>query len=311
MVLTRACLRRTHDQPNHEFTKLPQEHSQPLSRRLGGEYSRSAKSQKIHVEQVRVIKNTLKQKLNDGKTAIGSFVGLPSPAMVETMGWMGFDFVVIDCEHGPMDYETAENMIRAAEVSGTTAIVRIGLNEQQHTQRYLEAGAAGVMIPLINNWQDAQKVADAVKYPPVGKRGAFAGRNAMFGLQDMAEYIREANEETFISLQIETPEGIENADEIIAIENVDAIFLGPGDLSVNFGIPGQPMHEQVVDAIQGMTTKIQAAGKHVGTLGVTAEQTIFWHERGIKWIVNSAPKFMQAGAGDYLGAVKGALGLQQ
>ena len=93
-------------------------------------------------------KNTLKQKLNQGKTTIGPFVGLPSPGIVETMGWMGFDFVVIDCEHGPMDYETAEHMIRAAELSNTTAILRIGLNEQQNIQRYMDAGAAGVMIPL-------------------------------------------------------------------------------------------------------------------------------------------------------------------
>ena len=254
-------------------------------------------------------KNTLKQKLNEGKTTIGPFVGLPSPGMVETMGWMGFDFVVIDCEHGPMDFESAEHMIRAAELSGTTAILRIGLNEQQHIQRYMDAGAAGVMIPLINNAADGKKVVDAVKYPPMGKRGAFAGRNARFGLQDMAEYIKESNEETFVSLQIETPEGIANADEIIATDNADAIFLGPGDLSVNFGIPGQTMSDQVVDSIQDLHERITAAGKHTGTLGVTAEQTIFWHERGVKWIVNSAPKFMQAGAADYLGAVKGPLGL--
>lgn len=261
------------------------------------------------VEQLRVNKNTLKQKLNDGEATVGPFVGFPSPAMVETMGWMGFDFVVIDCEHGPMDFETAEHMIRAAELSGTTAILRIGLNEQQHIQRYMDAGAAGVMIPLINNAADGKKVVDAVKYPPMGKRGAFAGRNANFGLQSMAEYIKESNEETFVSLQIETPEGIENADEIIATDNADAIFLGPGDLSVNFGIPGETMSDQVVNSIQDLHERITAADKHTGTLGVTAEQTIFWHERGIKWIVNSAPKFMQAGADDYLTAVKGPLGL--
>lgn len=255
-----------------------------------------------------MIKNTLKRKLNEGKTTIGPFVGWPSPAMVENMGWMGFDFVVIDCEHGPMDYETAEHMIRAAELSGTTPILRIGLNEQQHIQRYLEAGAQGVMIPLINNAEDAKKVVDSVKYPPVGKRGAFSGRSARFSLQPMAEYIKEANEETWVCLQIETPEGIENQDEIIATENADCIFLGPGDLSVNFGLPGQTMHEKVVDTIQGLTTKILDAGKIVGTLGVTAEQSLFWHERGIQWIVSSGPKFVQAAAAEYLDAMKGPLG---
>ena len=254
-------------------------------------------------------KNTLKQKLNQGKTAIGPFVGLPSPGIVETMGWMGFDFVVIDCEHGPMDYETAEHMIRAAELSNTTAILRIGLNEQQNIQRYMDAGAAGVMIPLINNGQDAKKVVDAIKYPPMGKRGAFAGRNANFGLQGMAEYIKESNEETFISLQIETIEGINNKDEIIETDHVDAIFLGPGDLSVNFGVPGDQMNPKVLDTIEMLVKSIQAAGKHAGTLAVTAEQTIYWHQRGVRWLVNSAPKFLQAGATDYLNQIKASLAL--
>ena len=258
---------------------------------------------------MRLKKNTLKQKLNEGKTTIGPFVGLPSPGIVETMGWMGFDFVVVDCEHGPMDYETAEHMIRAAELSNTTAILRIGLNEQQNIQRYMDAGAAGVMIPLINNGRDGKKVVNAIKYPPMGKRGAFAGRNANFGLQGMAEYIKESNEETFISLQIETIQGIENQDEIIATENADAIFLGPGDLSVNFGIPGETMHDRVIETIEGLTAKINASGKHTGTLGVTAEQTIFWHKRGINWIVSSAPKFLQAGAAAYLNTVKSPLGI--
>jgi 4-hydroxy-2-oxoheptanedioate aldolase len=256
-----------------------------------------------------VNKNILKKKLNNGKTALGPFVGLPSPGIVETMGWMGFDFVIIDCEHGPIDYETAEHMIRAAELSGTTPVIRIGLNEQQNIQRYMDAGAAGVMIPLINNRADAEKVVNSIKYPPIGKRGAFGGRGSNFGLQAMAEYVKEANDETFISLQIETLEGIENQDEIISTEHVDAIFLGPGDLSLNFGMPGDTMNPKVLDTIDSLVKKIQDAGKHAGTLGVTVEQTIYWHERGVRWLVNSAPKFLQSGAADYLSGVKGPLAL--
>ena len=104
--------------------------------------------------------NTMKRKMLDGGTTLGPFVGWPAPALVELMGWAGFDFVVIDCEHGIMDYETAENMIRAAELSGTTPIVRIGMNDQQHIQRYLEGGAQGVMIPLINNGEQGRAVVE-------------------------------------------------------------------------------------------------------------------------------------------------------
>lgn len=253
-------------------------------------------------------KNTLKEKLNAGQATLGPFVGFPSPAIVETMGWMGFDFVIIDCEHGPIDYETAENMIRAAELSGTTAIVRIGLNEQQHIQRYMDAGADGVLIPLVNNAQDALKVVNAVKYPPMGKRGAFSGRGARFGVGTGPDYFAKANEETFVAIQIETPEAIENADEIIATPNVDAVFLGPGDLSLNFGFPGQMEHEQVVDAIESLVGKVKAAGKHAGTLGNYPAHAKFWHDRGVNWLVSAATRHMIAGATTYLDGTREALG---
>jgi 4-hydroxy-2-oxoheptanedioate aldolase len=253
-------------------------------------------------------KNTLKEKLNAGRATLGPFVGFPSPAMVETIGWLGFDFVIIDCEHGPIDYETAEHMIRAAELSGVTPIVRIGLNEQQHIQRYMEAGAQGVLIPLVNSAADAKKVVNSVKYPPIGKRGAYSGRSAMFGVQPLAEYVKRANEETFIGLQIETPEGIEHADEIIATEHADAIFLGPGDLSLNMGVPGQQEAPQVVETIEMLVKKILAAGKHAGTLGNYPEHAKFWRDRGVNWLVSATTRHFIAGANTYLEGTRKALG---
>ena len=107
-------------------------------------------------------KNSLKQKLNQGRPTVGPFVNTPAPALVEMMGWLGYDFVIIDCEHGSMDYETTENMIRAAELSGVTPIIRIGMNIQQHIQRYMDAGAQGVLIPLINNAADGKAVVDSI-----------------------------------------------------------------------------------------------------------------------------------------------------
>ncbi len=245
-------------------------------------------------------KNTMKQKLIEGGATLGPFVGWPSPAIVETMGWLGFDFVVIDCEHGIMDYETAENMIRASELSGATPIVRVGMNNQQHIQRYLEGGAQGVMMPLVNTGDDARRAVDAVKYPPVGKRGGFSGRSARFGIQDQAEYVREANRETFVCLQIETPESVDNAEEIINTEGADCIFFGPGDLSLNMGYPGQMSHPEVVKTIEGLVQQTHAVGKISGTLGVTVEQAAFWQERGVQWIVSSCSRFLLAEARAYL-----------
>ena len=251
-------------------------------------------------------KNTLKQKLNANKPTFGPFIGYPTPQVVETIGWLGFDFIIVDCEHGIMDYETTENMIRAAELSGTTPIIRIGLNQQQHIQRYLEAGAQGVLIPLVNTGKQAQMVADSVKYPPMGKRGAFSGRSAKWGLQPIADYFKEANEETFVAVQIETREAVNNVDDITGTKNIDLIFFGPNDLALNYGYPGEPNHPKVAEIITELTKKVRAAGMHAGTLAGSGEQAKFWQERGVNWLVSSASRFLSQGAKDYLAEVKAA-----
>jgi 4-hydroxy-2-oxoheptanedioate aldolase len=251
--------------------------------------------------------NSLKRKLKAGQPTIGALVGFPSPAMVETLGWLGMDFVVIDCEHGIMDYETAEHMIRAAELSDITPIVRIGMNIQQHIQRYLDGGAAGVMIPFVNEGAQARAVVDAVKYPPVGKRGLFGGRGSRYGIQPIPDYVREANEETFIALQIETLEGLDHQDAIIATPEVDVIFLGPGDLSAVLSVPGQMTHPTVVSTIEGLVPKILAAGKQAGTIALDGKQAAHWHTRGVNWLLTGTNRLFTAGARQYLQDCRQAL----
>ena len=135
-------------------------------------------------------KNTLKEKLLQNKTVLGAFVSTPSPSTVEMLGWLGMDYVVIDCEHSVTDYETAENMVRAAELSNITAIVRAGLNLQQNIQRYLDAGVQGVLIPLINNSDDAKSVVNSCKYPPIGKRGLFStSRTGKYGITPIVDHV--------------------------------------------------------------------------------------------------------------------------
>jgi 4-hydroxy-2-oxoheptanedioate aldolase len=253
-------------------------------------------------------KNTMKEKLNAGKPTLGPMTSFPSPAMVETLGWLGYDFVVIDCEHGVIDYETAEHMIRAAELSNVTPVIRIGMNIQQHIQRYLEGGAAGVMIPLVNTGAQAQAVVDAVKYPPVGKRGLFGGRGSMYGIQPIAEYVKQANEETFVCVQIETLEALERQDEIIRTPGVDCVFLGPGDLSSVLGVPGQMSHPKVVSTIEELTRKIVAAGKIAGTLVVDAQQASDWYAKGVRWMVGSTNRLFVAGVRKFLEDCRKVLG---
>ena len=248
--------------------------------------------------------NKFKKKLDNNDVTFGPFIGIPSVSTAELMGWLGFDFVIIDCEHGPMDYETVENMIRASELSDITPIVRIGLNQQQHIQRYLDSGAKGVMIPLINTKDQAKSVVDSVKYPPIGKRGVFGNRGSKFGLISTAEQIKISNKEIFVSVQIETKQSVKNQDEIIKTEGIDAIFLGPGDLSVSLGVPGEMMHQKVIKTMNPIVENALKNGKHVGTLGLDLDQATYWHNKGVNWLVASTQRFLISGTKNYIDNVK-------
>ena len=156
-------------------------------------------------------KNLVKEKLKAGETVLGVFCNVNSPPIVEVLGLLGFDFVIIDSEHGPMDLESCEHMVRAAENTGITPIIRVALNLQQLILRNLDMGALGVQMPLINNKADAQAVVDSVKYPPIGKRGLAPVRVADYGLTEpLGEYVKKANEETLVVIHAETMEAVRN-----------------------------------------------------------------------------------------------------
>jgi len=247
----------------------------------------------------------MKARLESGKPCAGCFVNVPSPHVVELLGWLGFDFVVIDCEHGISDFESAEHMIRAAELSGVTPVVRIGLNLQQHIQRFLDAGAAGVMIPFIDSGTTARSVVDSVKYPPMGKRGLAVTRASGYGqLHAIGDYVKTANEETFIALQIENQQGIDNAADIVATEHADVIFLGPSDLSSAFGIPGQMQHARVTTAIETLGEQALAAGKQVGTVAADADSFRRWERVGFRWLLANAMWFLSGAARSHMEAIK-------
>jgi 4-hydroxy-2-oxoheptanedioate aldolase len=249
--------------------------------------------------------NVMKNKLESGKQVLGAFVSTPSPSTVEMLGWLGMDYVIIDCEHSVTDYETAENMIRAAEVAGITAMVRAGLNLQQNIQRYLDAGAQGVLIPLVNTGEDAKSVVDSCKYPPIGKRGLFStSRTGKYGITPIIDHVKSSNAEIFISVQIETLDGLDNQDEIISTEGVDSVFLGPGDLSSVLGVHGQVTHHKVRSAMESMIPKIIAAGKIPGTLVADGDQAQYWNQRGINFLIGGANKFLLNGSRQFIDDVK-------
>ena len=252
-----------------------------------------------------MIKNSMKAKLNNKEVVLGAFVSTPSPSTVEMLGWLGMDYVVIDCEHSVTDYETAENMVRAADLTGITPIVRAGLNLQQNIQRYLDAGVQGVLIPLVNNAEDAKRVVGSCKYPPLGKRGLFStSRTGKYGITPIIDHVKTSNDEIFVAVQIETLEGIKNQDSIIATEGVDSVFLGPGDLSSVLGVHGQVTHEKVRNTMESMIPKIIASGKIPGTLVADGDQAKYWNERGINFLIGGANKFLLNGSKQFIDDVK-------
>ena len=245
--------------------------------------------------------NLVKEKLRRGSAVIGAFCDLPSPAVVEVAGPVGLDFIIVDAEHGPQDIETVEHMIRAAETSGVTPLVRVGLNLQQHILRYLDAGAMGVQIPMVNTRAEAEAVVNSVKYPPAGRRGLASVRAAGWGLpQPLGEYVGIANRETLVSAQLEATEALSNADAILSVEGVDVVFLGPTDLSASMGFPGQPTHPEVMEAIERVGNKIQAAGKVAGTIARDPDSYERWRRLGFQLLCTGMVNLLASAVRGYV-----------
>ena len=243
-----------------------------------------------------MIESAFREKMKSGEPLVGVFVSIESPTTAELLALAGVDYLMIDGEHNPIGPAEAVGMVLAAEARGVPVMARVGENTQQVIAKYLDAGALGVMTPMVNNAADARRVVDSVKYPPDGKRGLAGVRANDFATGP--EYTAHANGATVVMVQIETSEGIENADEIIATDGVDSVFLGPSDLSVALGVPGQAKHPSVLECIETLSAKVVRAGKTAGTIARTPEDYGYWRDRGVQL-------FLTGANGLLLGAAKG------
>jgi 4-hydroxy-2-oxoheptanedioate aldolase len=250
-------------------------------------------------------KNTVKEKLKAGRGVAGVFCNLPSPGAVEMLGLMGYDFVIIDAEHGPMGPDICEHMVRAADASGIVPIVRVALNLPQNILRYLDAGALGVQIPMVNTREEAERVVASSKYPPLGRRGLASTRASGYGVgMGQAEYVRMANEETLVVVQVETREALANLEEIAAAETVDVVFLGPTDLSSALGHTGETDHPEVLAAIEDAGKTILRAGKVAGTIARDPEAYKHWRGLGFQYLATGLTSFISQSGRAYLQGVR-------
>lgn len=245
--------------------------------------------------------NAMKAKLAAGEPAFGCSVMIPSPQTVEMIGHAGFDWVLIDMEHGTIGLETAELMIMAAEASQLTPIVRPPGNSAAAITAAMDRGAAGVQVPHVNTVEDARRAVAAVKFGPGDQRGLAAGtRPDSYGLgAAMPDFVERSNAESLVCIQLEHAAAIDNADALLEVDGVDVFFIGPSDLSQSMGYPGNPKAAPVREAIERTLEKILAAGKTAG-MPAGRDNVDDVRGRGVRYIYTHLPKLLRAGCAEFL-----------
>jgi 2-keto-3-deoxy-L-rhamnonate aldolase RhmA len=246
-------------------------------------------------------KNRMKDKLRAAEPVFGVSVMIPSPQVVEMIAAAGFDWVLLDCEHGTLTLESVELMAMAAEASGITAIARPVSRSPEHILQVLDRGVMGVQVPHVNSAADAREVLAAVKYHPLGRRSLAAGtRAAVYDAHgSLADYAKAANEATLVAVQLEDGQAIDHIDALLGVDGIDVFFIGPSDLSQSMGYPGDPKAAPVAQAIEASLRKIVAAGRTPG-MPATAENLRQALDKGVRYIYTHLPRLISASAKAYL-----------
>lgn len=213
---------------------------------------------------------SIKDRWRQGEVTLGAWLMVPSPLTAEILSKAGFDWVLVDMQHGCMDYETAVDMIRAIDLSGATPMVRVPWNEPGIIGRMLDAGAMAIVAPMIEGVDDARRLVQACRYPPAGRRSLGPIR---VGARDGMGYIATANDRVCVIPMIETAAALDAVEEIAAVEGVDALFVGPFDLSLALGLP--PGDNDGLPAFDAAIARINAAARAQGVAtAVLSTQTI-------------------------------------
>ncbi|GAB3251834.1 4-hydroxy-2-oxoheptanedioate aldolase [Larkinella harenae] len=226
----------------------------------------------------------LKKRLKQGETLNGCWLNLGSSLTAEIVGNAGFDWVLIDLEHGAGSEKDVLYQLQALEHTGAGVIVRVESTESQRIHRVLDMGAEGIMCPKVLNPEEAQKVVNGLHYPPHGSRGVAKMVRATGFAQHFPQYYAEARETILGVVQIETVEVLNHLDEVAAIDGVDVLFIGPADLSMELGIFGQFDHPRFKEALRETVNAAQKAGKATGILFFNPEDYQRYHDLGIRMI---------------------------
>ncbi|MBT8125165.1 MAG: 2,4-dihydroxyhept-2-ene-1,7-dioic acid aldolase [Gammaproteobacteria bacterium] len=221
---------------------------------------------------------SFRQRLQAGEILLSTLVSFPSPEIVELLSKLNFDWLFIDGEHGPFGTFEMQRMLQVAG-NNCPCLIRVPSNDLVYIKQALDIGAAGIIVPQINNADETQAAVRAAKYPTLGNRGVGLARAHEYGIS-FTDYLANADSETCVVIQAETQGAIEHIDEIVAIKDVDAILIGPYDLSANLGYTGQIDHPEVVAAISKVEHACKQANVKLGYFGVNAETVLPYKEKG-------------------------------
>ena len=230
--------------------------------------------------------NYLKQKLESGSAVIGTWCNIPSPEVIDVICSAGIDFVIIDGEHGPITFETAQQMIQTCESRKISALYRPGEINESEILRALDIGIHGLQVPNVGDVDDVKKIIRYAKYPPVGKRGFSPfTRAGDYSKNRSKEIIEKGNSNTLIGINIEDQAGIKNIDNILSFSEIDIIFIGLYDLSKSLNVPGDVENPKVQSKLFEITAKVNAKGKYAGTIATSEDEMKMYLDNGLKYIV--------------------------
>ena len=245
--------------------------------------------------------NRMKAKIARGEAALGCSVMFPSPQIVEMLGIAGFDWVLIDCEHGSIGPADIELMAMACDAVGITAIARPKTNAASDIQSVMDRGVMGVQVPHIDTAEDARRAVASVKFGPGAARGLAAGtRPDSWGLgARMSDFAQQANAQSLVCVQLEHEAALRNIDAILAVDGIDVFFIGPSDLSQSMGYPGNPKAPPVAKAIEEALARIVAAGRTPG-MPATHDTLAEVQAKGCRYIYTHLPRLLGVGAAAFL-----------
>jgi len=206
-------------------------------------------------------------RLRAGETLLGAIIALPCAEAAEMFSRAGFDWLIVDTEHSPMEPLVAQALLQAARCP---CLVRVPVGEEAVIKKVLDLGAAGVVVPQVNTAADAERMVRYCKYPPLGSRGAGIARAHGYGL-DFQQYVAGANDNIIVMLQIEHIDAVRNIEAIVRVPGVDAVMIGPYDLSGTMGKPGRVNDPEVEQAMEVVRVACAAVGMKLGIFAATAE----------------------------------------